>query len=99
MDFFWGQTKSLVYKTSTPSVEDIIARISVTTGNNRSMQESSGTQYGSYDPRLVTEWVRIPSKTWLYLLRERSRLSPEMDSRLERKSSAPLLVICWDHRL
>ncbi|GFW75867.1 hypothetical protein TNCV_4430481 [Trichonephila clavipes] len=26
-------------------------------------------------------------------------LSPEMDSRLERKSSAPLLVICWDHRL
>ncbi|GFV70765.1 hypothetical protein TNCV_1946751 [Trichonephila clavipes] len=26
-------------------------------------------------------------------------LSPEMDSRLERNSSAPLLVICWDHRL
>ncbi|GFU98853.1 hypothetical protein TNCV_3381001 [Trichonephila clavipes] len=25
-------------------------------------------------------------------------LSPEMDSRLERKSSAPHLVICWDHR-
>ncbi|GFW31052.1 hypothetical protein TNCV_4523211 [Trichonephila clavipes] len=26
-------------------------------------------------------------------------LSPEMDSRLEKNSSAPLLVICWDHRL
>ncbi|GFU06936.1 hypothetical protein TNCV_3456081 [Trichonephila clavipes] len=26
-------------------------------------------------------------------------LSPEMDSRLERKSSVTLLVICWDHRL
>ncbi|GFY29957.1 hypothetical protein TNCV_4072701 [Trichonephila clavipes] len=26
-------------------------------------------------------------------------LSPEMDSRLERKSSAPHLVICWNHRL
>ncbi|GFT25089.1 HTH_Tnp_Tc3_2 domain-containing protein [Trichonephila clavipes] len=26
-------------------------------------------------------------------------LSPEMDSRLERKSSAPHLVICWVHRL
>ncbi|GFW29460.1 ATP-dependent DNA helicase [Trichonephila clavipes] len=26
-------------------------------------------------------------------------LSPEMDPRLERKSSAPLLVICWDHHL
>ncbi|GFX01962.1 hypothetical protein TNCV_371511 [Trichonephila clavipes] len=32
-------------------------------------------QYGGYGPRLVTEGVRvqIPSKTWLYLLRERSR--------------------------
>ncbi|GFU43326.1 hypothetical protein TNCV_3768661 [Trichonephila clavipes] len=59
----------------------------------------SESQYGGYDPRLVTEWVRIPSKTWLYLLREKVGLSPEMDSRLERKSSVPHLVICWDHRL
>ncbi|GFT49449.1 hypothetical protein TNCV_3366511 [Trichonephila clavipes] len=31
--------------------------------------------HGGYDPWLVTEWVRvrIPSKTWLYLLREGSR--------------------------
>ncbi|GFV54373.1 hypothetical protein TNCV_3482121 [Trichonephila clavipes] len=35
----------------------------------------SPSQYGGYDPRLVTELVRVrtPSKTWLYLLRERSR--------------------------
>ncbi|GFU76436.1 hypothetical protein TNCV_4172721 [Trichonephila clavipes] len=60
----------------------------------------SPSQYGDYDPRLVTEWVRIPSKTWLNLLREKEvGLSPEMDSRIERKSSAPLLVICWDHHL
>ncbi|GFW74550.1 hypothetical protein TNCV_2414491 [Trichonephila clavipes] len=48
----------------------------------------SPSQYGGYVPRLVTEWVRV---------RIYSGLSPEMDSRLERKSSAPLLVICWDH--
>ncbi|GFW74800.1 uncharacterized protein TNCV_5137791 [Trichonephila clavipes] len=34
----------------------------------------SPNQYGGYDPQFVTEWVRlrIPIKTWLYLLRERS---------------------------
>ncbi|GFW24207.1 uncharacterized protein TNCV_1847661 [Trichonephila clavipes] len=32
----------------------------------------SSSQYGGYDPRLVTEWVRIPSNTGLYLLRERT---------------------------
>ncbi|GFW12514.1 hypothetical protein TNCV_817661 [Trichonephila clavipes] len=33
----------------------------------------SPRQYGGYDPRLVTEWVRvrIPSKAWLHLLREK----------------------------
>ncbi|GFV64705.1 hypothetical protein TNCV_1636581 [Trichonephila clavipes] len=59
-------------------------------------------QYGGYVPRLVTEWVRvrIPSKTWLYLLRERSRsfTCNGFPSRKE-KQRTPFLVICWDHRL
>ncbi|GFU00843.1 hypothetical protein TNCV_4819761 [Trichonephila clavipes] len=50
---------------------------------------SSPSQYGGYDPRLVTEWVRvrIPSKTWLYSSGKEIGLSPEMDSRLERKAA------------
>ncbi|GFW55382.1 hypothetical protein TNCV_117661 [Trichonephila clavipes] len=35
----------------------------------------------------------------LNYLRNEVGLLPEMDSRLERKSSTHLLVICWDHRL
>ncbi|GFS87115.1 uncharacterized protein TNCV_1130281 [Trichonephila clavipes] len=42
---------------------------------DKAINALESSQYGGYDPRLVTEWVRvrIPSKTWLYLLRERSR--------------------------
>ncbi|GFS51489.1 hypothetical protein TNCV_549391 [Trichonephila clavipes] len=44
------------------------------------------------DPRLVTEWVRIPIKTWLYLLRERSQsfACNGFPSRMER--STPFLL-------
>ncbi|GFX58802.1 hypothetical protein TNCV_805061 [Trichonephila clavipes] len=58
-------------------------------------------QYGGYDPRLVTKWFGFESRVRLSCIffGKEVGLSPEMDSRLERKSSAPLLVICWDHRL
>ncbi|GFY10937.1 hypothetical protein TNCV_1124591 [Trichonephila clavipes] len=57
-------------------------------------------EYGGYDPRFVIEWVRIPSKTCgCIFFGKEVGLSPVMDSRLERKSSALNLVICWDHRL
>ncbi|GFV49039.1 hypothetical protein TNCV_5065231 [Trichonephila clavipes] len=57
--------------------------------------------YGGFEPRLVTEWVqvRIPSKTWLYLLWKEVGHSPVVDSCLERKSSSPPLVICWHRHL
>ncbi|GFW33847.1 hypothetical protein TNCV_3589321 [Trichonephila clavipes] len=57
------------------------------------------SQYDGYDPWLVTEWVRIPSKTWLYLLRERSRSLACNGFPSRKESSAPILVICWDHYL
>ncbi|GFV77570.1 hypothetical protein TNCV_1070991 [Trichonephila clavipes] len=59
----------------------------------------SPSQYGGYDPWLVTEWIRIPCKTWLYLLRERSRSFTCNGFPSRKESSAPLLVICWDHHL
>ncbi|GFY28583.1 hypothetical protein TNCV_4150141 [Trichonephila clavipes] len=71
------------------------------TGKLCSMQHNSTSQYGGYDPRLVTEWVRarIPSKAWLYLLRERSRSFACNGFPSRKESSAPLLVICCDHHL
>ncbi|GFT00685.1 hypothetical protein TNCV_3113951 [Trichonephila clavipes] len=61
----------------------------------------SPSHYGGYDPRLVTEWVRvqIPSKTESYLLREGSRSFACNGFPSRKKSSAPPLVICWDHHL
>ncbi|GFX73637.1 hypothetical protein TNCV_1264061 [Trichonephila clavipes] len=43
--------------------------------NVLTLESTSHSQYGGYDLRLVAEWVRVrlPSKTWLYLLREKSR--------------------------
>ncbi|GFV92503.1 hypothetical protein TNCV_1744081 [Trichonephila clavipes] len=56
-------------------------------------------QYGGYDHRLVTEWARVPSNGWLYLLREKKSdlVLVGFSSRME--SSAPILfyaeiIIC-----
>ncbi|GFU17104.1 hypothetical protein TNCV_1853631 [Trichonephila clavipes] len=65
-----------------------------------SRERKTRAQYGGYDdPRLVTKCVRvrIPSKKWLYLLRERSRSFASNGFPSRKESSAPLLVICWDH--
>ncbi|GFV09433.1 hypothetical protein TNCV_3158311 [Trichonephila clavipes] len=51
----------------------------------------SPSEYGGYDPRLVTEWVRIPSKTWSYLF-GKVGLSPVMDPCLERKAARSFLL-------
>ncbi|GFX91164.1 hypothetical protein TNCV_1245791 [Trichonephila clavipes] len=58
----------------------------------------SSNQYGGYDPRLVTERVGIPRKTWLYLLRERSRSFTCNGFPSQKEISAPLFA-CWDHHL
>ncbi|GFV56616.1 hypothetical protein TNCV_736241 [Trichonephila clavipes] len=98
-----GHIKSLVYRTSVPSTEDLIPQTYVDSWRKNDM---SGifqciNQYGGYDPRLVTEWVRVESRVRLgcIFLGKDVGLSPEMDSSLERKSSAPHLVICWDPHL
>ncbi|GFV46924.1 transposable element Tc3 transposase [Trichonephila clavipes] len=59
------------------------------------------SQYGGYDPRLVTEWVRvrIPSKAWLYLLWGKGvKVSPAWIPVSIGKQRAPS-VTCWDHHL
>ncbi|GFV19066.1 hypothetical protein TNCV_3222851 [Trichonephila clavipes] len=80
----WTSRLDYIRASRGSAMPEIIFKISV-----------SPSQYGGYVPRLVTEWVRIPSKTVV----SSSGKTPEVDSRLERKSSAPLLVICWDHHL
>ncbi|GFW11783.1 hypothetical protein TNCV_1083291 [Trichonephila clavipes] len=58
-------------------------------------------QYGGCDPWLVTEWVwvRIPSKTWMYFLREtKSDFHLKWISVSNGKQRTPS-VICWDHHL
>ncbi|GFW67555.1 hypothetical protein TNCV_3392261 [Trichonephila clavipes] len=59
----------------------VSAKALVTTLSKRSAQKRHWaiigrvppSQYGGYDPWLVTEWVRvrIPSKAWLCLLQEK----------------------------
>ncbi|GFW91600.1 hypothetical protein TNCV_4500192 [Trichonephila clavipes] len=51
----------------------------------------TASQYGGYDPRLVTEWERIPNKAWLHLLQGKEvGLSPVMDFRPEWKAAHPV---------
>ncbi|GFW54579.1 hypothetical protein TNCV_5109531 [Trichonephila clavipes] len=59
----------------------------------------SPSQYGGYDPRLVKpSGFEFRVRLGCIFFGKGVGLSPEMESRLERNSSAPL-VICWDHRL
>ncbi|GFV19983.1 hypothetical protein TNCV_951611 [Trichonephila clavipes] len=39
--------------------------------NANAVLRSVHRQYGGYDIRFVIEWVRIPSKAWMYLRREK----------------------------
>ncbi|GFW91599.1 hypothetical protein TNCV_4500191 [Trichonephila clavipes] len=56
-----------------------------------SNQVYAASQYGGYDPRLVTEWERIPNKAWLHLLQGKEvGLSPVMDFRPEWKAAHPV---------
>ncbi|GFY25052.1 hypothetical protein TNCV_2692431 [Trichonephila clavipes] len=73
-------------------------RVVFVLGKDRLVSKVS-SQYGGCDPRLVTEWVRIPSKTWLNLLRESSRSFTSNGFPYQKESSTPLLVIYWDHHL
>ncbi|GFS96902.1 hypothetical protein TNCV_4177821 [Trichonephila clavipes] len=57
----------------------------------------SPSLYSGYDPRLVTEWVRIPSiRLGCIFFGKDIGLSPEMNPRLERKKQR---TSSWDHRL
>ncbi|GFX87387.1 hypothetical protein TNCV_3369561 [Trichonephila clavipes] len=66
----------------------------------RTVRREPPSQYGGYEPRHVTErvHVQIPSKAWLYLIREKSGFRLYWIPVSDEKQRTPS-VVCWDHHV